>query len=150
MRGDKVSHQHWNVLCSIAQGRSEYGKYLQAVIEVGAELSFSHHFPQVAIGGGNKPNIHLNGTRASQPLELALLKRTQQLGLEVEGYLADFIKKERAFVGEFQPPQLTGNCTGKRAFLMAEELALQQTRGYGRAVELDERAIAARASLCSG
>src|SRR5215469_156968 len=150
MRGDKMAHQHRNVFDTIAEGRRANGKHLQAVIEVGAELFFSNHLSQVAIGGRNQPDVHLYGTRTAEPLALALLQRAQQLGLQLERHLAALVQEQRAFVRQLNPAQLTGNGAGKRTLLVAEELALQQARGDGRAIELDEGAIAARAQAVNG
>ena len=97
-KSNKVAHQHGNIAGAIAQRRREDGKHLQPVIEVGAELFFRHHLGQVAIGGGNQPHVHLDRPRSAEPLEFALLQGAQQLGLQVERHLADFVQKQRALV----------------------------------------------------
>ena len=45
---------------------------------------------------------------------------------------------------------MLGDGAGEGALLVAEELALQQARGDGRAVELDEGALPARAEIVDG
>ena len=47
-------------------------------------------------------------------------------------------------MGQFQPSDALRDGSGERALFVAEELALQQARGDGGAVEVDEGTLAAR------
>ncbi len=68
----------------------------------------------------------------------------QQLGLRADVHLADFVEKDRAVIGRLELADLLLRRSGERAFLMAEQLALQQRLGQGGAVETDERPLLAR------
>ena len=87
---------------------------------------------------------------AAEALDLLLLKRAQEFGLQVEGKLADFVEEERAFVGEFEAADLARDGAGEGAFLVAEEFAFDQAGGNGGAVDLDEGSFAARAEPVDG
>src|ERR1039458_7068436 len=58
--------------------------------------------------------------RAAQPLELALLQNAQQLGLQLQRDVADFVQKKRALVGQLEAPDLLADGARECALLMAE------------------------------
>ena len=88
----------------------------------------------------------LIGARAADALELALLEHAEQLGLGFGGHLADLVEEERAAVGQLEPADPPGDGAGEGALLVAEQLALDQPRGQGGAVDLDERLVRAPAA----
>src|SRR6185437_13114294 len=75
---------------------------------------------------------------------------TQQLGLCADGHLADFIEKDRAVVGGLELANLLLRRAGERAFLVTEQLTLQQRLGQRGTVETDEGAILTRAGVMDG
>ncbi len=83
----------------------------------------------------------------AQPLELALLQRPQQLGLQIQRHLSDFVQKNGAAIGRFELARPAGHRAGKCAAPMAEKLALQQRLRNRRAVHGDERLVAAIAGV---
>ena len=89
----------------------------------------------------------LQGRRAADPLELALLQDAQQLGLHGRRQLADLVEEQRAAVA---PARSGRGCwpvgPGEGAPLVAEQLALEQRLRQGRAVDRDEAARSARRS----
>ena len=80
----------------------------------------------------------------------ALLQHAQQLGLQLERQLADFVEEDGAVVGQLEPANLRAVGAGVGALLAAEQLALDQVGGEGGAVDGDERAVAARAAAMDG
>ena len=105
---------------------------------------------QVAIGGGDQAHIGADGARAAQALELALLQHAQQLGLQLERNLADFVEEHGAAVGQLEAADALRDGAGERALLVAEQFAFQQAGGNGGAVQLDEGALPARAEVVDG
>ena len=81
----------------------------------------------------------LIGCAAADALELALLEHAQQLGLGLEGHLADLVEEERAAVGQLEAADASVDGAGERALLVAEQLALDESGGQGGAVDLDQR-----------
>ena len=145
----------WRTRMGMSAARSRSGgaedrKDLEPVVEVAAELLFCDHFGQVAIGGGDEAHVDGDGPRAAQALDLPLLQRAQQLGLQVERHLADLVEKERALVRQLEAADLARDGAGERALFVAEELAFEQPGGNGRAIQLDEGALAARAQAMDG
>ncbi len=145
-----MAYQNRYVGGALAQRRRKDGKNLEPVKKIVAELFLSDHFSQVAIRRGDQPHVHVDGPRAAQPLDLALLQGAQKFRLQVERQLAHFVEEERAFVRQLQAAHLAHDGAGECAFLMAKELAFEQAGGDGGAIQLDKGALAARAQPVDG
>ena len=72
--------------------------------------------------------------------ELLLLQDAQQLGLQVERQLADFVKEGGAAIGHFDQAGLGGDGAGEGAFHVAEQLALHERADQGGTIDGNERA----------
>ena len=95
-------------------------------------------------------HVHLDGLRAAQALELLLLQHAEQLGLQLRRDVADLVEEQRPPVGQLESADFLADGAGEGALLVAEQLALQQPRGDGRAVELDEGPVSPRAQVVQG
>ena len=94
--------------------------------------------------GRDHPHVDANGLFAPEALELVVLKHLQQLGLELVVHIADFIEKDGALVGHLEHARLALESAGKRAALVAEQLALHKFGGQRGAIELEEGLAGAR------
>ena len=139
-----------NVLTPIAQRRYGDGKHVEPVVQVATETTLTDFLGQVAIGRRNDADVDVDGARAAEPFDLALLQHAEQLGLELERQLPDLVEEDRSAVGELETANLRRMRARKRAALAPEELALHQVRRQRRTVDDDERAIATRAALMNG
>ena len=92
----------------------------------------------------------LIGALPSNAFELLLLQGPQELDLHAHGNIADLVEKERAAIRELEAPELGLDCPGKRALLMAKELALEQRLGERSAVDLDEGPFLSLAAVVNG
>ena len=137
-------HQERDVLGALAERRELDREDAEAVVEVLAERLLADGLEQVAVGRGDDPDVDLARRRAADPVELALLQDAQQLGLGLGGELADLVEEDRAAVGQLEPAGAAGDRAGEGPLLVAEQLALDESRGQGRAVDLDERLVPAR------
>ena len=81
----------------------------------------------------------------SEPLDLALLEHAQHLGLGLRAHVADFVEEDRAAVGLLELADLLLGGAGERAFLVTEQLRLDQLLRNRRAVHLHEALAAAQA-----
>jgi len=86
----------------------------------------------------------------TDPLHRLLLQRPEHLGLGPEGHVPDLIQKERPPVGELELAPAPGDSPGERAFLVAEQLGLDQLIGDGGTVHLDEGPLATRGQGVDG
>src|SRR5262249_62040230 len=69
-------------------------------------------------------------------------RRPRVARLRLERHVTALLEEERPAVGGLELPFPGGHGAGERAALVAEELALDQLAGDGRAVHLDERLAA--------
>ena len=97
--------------------------------------------------GDNDSRVDLVALRAAEPLDPLVLEHAQELDLDVERQVTNLVEKDRRFVGELEAPDLARQRSGIGAFLPAEQLAFDQRRRDGRAVDADHGAAAAPAQL---
>src|ERR1017187_1690002 len=146
----EVAHQQRDVFAALAQRRDRDGKDVEAVIKVGAELALLDHEGEVAVGGGHQPGVGADGAGTAEALKFALLEDAQQLGLQLERDLSHFVEEHGAAMRQLKAADALGDGAGEGAFFVAKHLAFQQAGGNGRAVELDEGALAPRAEVVDG
>ncbi len=121
------------------QGRDMNREDIEAVIKILAEFSGPHVFFQVATGCGDDPDIDRERFVAPDPFESAFLKDAEEADLDRKGDVADFVKKERAAIGQFKPAFALLGGARKRPFFMTKEFAFNQIFGQGGAVDGDAR-----------
>src|SRR6266566_5236780 len=88
--------------------------------------------------------------RASETFELLLLDRTEELGLQFEWQIADFVEQQRAAVRRLKAPHSGCHRASKRTSLIPEHLALEQCGRNRRAVDRDKTMVPACARLMDG
>src|SRR4029077_14483560 len=96
---NKIVHEQRHVFTSITKWRDLDWENIQSVKQVFAKLVVADHAVQVAVRCSNQAHIDMCGSCASQTFKFPLLKRTQQLWLQVEADVADFVQKETAAIG---------------------------------------------------
>ncbi len=95
----KVADQKRDVLRPFAQRRDADRKYIQPIIQVRAELALGDKLIQVAVRRCDQTRVRSHGARRTKTFELALLQDAQELGLQLERYIADLVEKNRAAIG---------------------------------------------------
>src|SRR5215472_6585412 len=86
-------------------------------------------------------------TSAAQALELLFLQNAQQLGLEGQRQVTDFVQKESSGISHFEAADFLCDGPRKSTLLVSKQFALQEIEGYGSTVELYEWAAAACAEI---
>jgi hypothetical protein len=135
--------QFENVLAPIAQRRQRDLEHTQPVVQVLAELTALHRAVEIAVGRRDQPDIHLDQARAAEAHELTLLEHAQQLGLDGQCHLADFVEEQHAPVGLFDAAWLGGDGASKCPAFVAEQLRLEQLVRKRSAVDGDKGSMAA-------
>jgi hypothetical protein len=87
------------------------------------------------------------GPATSKSFEFLFLQNAEELGLQGEGHIADFIKKESPFVSQFEATNSLCDCARKSTPFMAKELTFEQVEGNRRTVQLDQGLAAAGARI---
>ena len=101
------------------------------------------HVVEVAVGRGDHAEIDLDGARAADRHDLALLQHAEQCGLRARRQVADLVEEQRAAVRRADQAGVVGLRAAERALLVAEQLALDEVLGQRAAVDRHERAVAA-------
>src|SRR5437867_506337 len=114
----EAPRQRKDVSRPIAQQRQSDGNHFQTVIEVFPKAALSNFMLQIAICGGNKPDVDGDGSRGSYTVDDPLLERAKKLGLNRKGEFADLVQKQCSSGSEFKLsfPQRVG--AGKGAAFM--------------------------------
>src|SRR5271155_656076 len=120
-------------------------KHVQAVEQITAEFLFFDRAGEVAIGSSDQAHVHVDGLRPPQTLEVLVLQYAQQLGLQLQRNLSNFVEQQRALVRQFEPTKLLAYRSGERSLFVSEQFAFQHSRWNGGAVYLDEVAFLAPA-----
>jgi len=122
----KVQGQLADVARALGQRWQPDRDHVQAVVQVLPKAPGLHFGRQVAVGGRHQAYIDLDFALAAQPHHGAFLQGAQQLGLQGQGQLPDFVQKNGATVCLLEPagPGLVG--PGEGTTLMAKQLRLEQ------------------------
>ena len=136
-----MRYQHLYVFLSLSQRRQRDRKDAQAVIQIGTKAALADRILQVAISGRDHAYVHLYRVAAADSFKLTFFKHAQELGLQVQRQLADFIEKERAAIRDLKTPAAFRVGSGERAALVAEQFALDERPRQRRTVHFDERMI---------
>lgn len=121
--------QFEGVALALAQRRQLDGKLRQPVVEVFAELAIADQQGEVTVGSGDDAYIDLVRVVAAERANLAFLQHAQQLGLERQGHVADFVEQQGSAIRGIEQPGTIALGTGKGALAVAEQLAFQQVSG---------------------
>jgi hypothetical protein len=87
---------------------------------------------------------------SSLPTRSTGLEYPEQLHLQVERHLGDFVEEERAVVGALEHATVPALGARERPALVTEQLAFHERGRDGAAVDRDERAVATAAEVVHG
>ena len=133
-RREKVLGERDDVGEAVTERRQRDRDDADPVVEVLAEASVADGGRQVAVGGGDDPDVDRDGAAADRGHD-ALLQRAQQLGLHGEIHVADLVEEQGAAVRLAKEAGTVGGGAGEGAADMAEEQAFEQLGGNGGAVD---------------
>src|SRR5262249_5635051 len=134
----------------LTEGRYRDREDVQAVVQIVTEAAPFDHPAEVPVRGGDQTDVDVDRPCPTETLELVLLQHAEELRLQLERDLAHLVEEERATVSELEPSDPLGDRAGERPPLVAEQLALEQARRDGGAVDLDEGPVAAPARIVDG
>ena len=117
----------------------------EPVVEVLAEPAGRHFRAQVAVGGGDDPDVDGNRPVRSEPPDGLLLQRAEDLDLGGQRELSDLVEEQRAAAGGFEVAGVGTYGAGECTPHVPEEQRLDETFRQRAAVDLLERAAAAAA-----
>src|SRR5689334_6617136 len=143
-RGE-VPREWGDVVFALAQGRQRDDHDIDTIEQVFPKSAGAHFRLEVTRGGDEHARIDAAGLLVSDPADLALLQHAQQLRLQTQRQLADFVQQDRAPARGLEQTGLVHTRAGERAAHMTEQLRLEQRLRDRRAIDPDERLAPARA-----
>ena len=105
---DEMLREHQDVVGAFAKRRNRDRKHRQPEVQVFAELTRRDGGLQMPIGRRDDADVHLQRDRAADALEPLFLQGPQDLRLQRQRQIADFVEKQRAAVGHLELPGLAG------------------------------------------
>src|SRR6266404_5857001 len=124
---DEVPHEIRNVCFPFAERGQRNGENIQPIVQILSKLTVSHQLPQISVARNNDTNIDARRTGATYRLEFTLLEHTEQLGLEFQWHVSNFIEKQRATIRQRKAADVRTNGTRESPAFMSEEFALEMT-----------------------
>ena len=131
--------QRHDVLFAFPERRQGDVDGVDAVVEVLAEPSLPDQCRQIHIGRADQPDVHRNRLCAAHPYHAPVLDDPQQLGLQVQRDVADFIQEQRPAVGLLELAYVIGMRIGESALHMAEQFAFKQRLRDGAGIHRHHR-----------
>jgi hypothetical protein len=142
---EQVLRQLVQIRQALAQRRQPDRKHAQAAVQIRSETPMGDQLLEVDGAGGDQPQVDLDEAVRSQRLDLLVLQHAQQLRLQRQRQIADFVQEQRPAVGQFE---LAVACVsigaGERAGRDPEKLGLEQRIGHRGQGNADERTVGAR------
>ena len=116
-----------DVLDALAKGRHLDRHHREAKVEIVTERAASGRF-FVELAGRRREDAHVagHGLGAADAPELAGLEHAQELGLEVERELSDFVEEDGAAGRALEGARARRYRAGQRAALVPEDLTLDE------------------------
>ena len=119
--------------------------HIDPEIQIFPKLLLFDQSDQILMGGRYDTDVHIHGPMIPHPFDLFVFQHPQQLDLDGQRDIADFIQKDRAAVRRFKTSLAMPIGPGKSPFDVAEQLAFQKGGIQGGAVELHVRSAFALA-----
>ena len=135
----EIIEQQHHVARAIPQRRQGDFDGIEAEQQIGAKPPFVGQRRCRHVGCRDDPHIEALRPVAAHRRYLALFKRGQQLGLQRQRQIADFIEKQRPAIGGLEPPDAVGPRVGEGALHMAEQFRIEQAFGDRAQIDRQKR-----------
>jgi hypothetical protein len=122
-------YQKRDVFPALAQGRQVQRRYAQPVEKVLPEVPVRRHLTEIAICGGDDPNIDFAWAVFTDDVHLIFLHHSQNLFLELRLEIADFVEENGSSVGGFEFAALAGGGAGESSLAVSEEFRFSNVSG---------------------
>src|ERR1035437_1101646 len=139
-----------NVRGVVAQRRHLDVEDVESVEEVPTQLAAGHRLLRVLVGRCDYAHVNRCFGFAPEAAQPAVFQHAEQLGLCGGWHLANLVEQQRSLFRKFETAGASLDCSGERALLVAEDLALDQGRWDCRAVNRDKGLRASGAEVVQG
>ena len=142
-RLEEMLSQDGDVSFACTQWRQADGKHIEAIKQVEPKPVGVHRLLQVLVRRGDDPHLDRDVTVSTDALDGSVFQHFEQLGLQLELEVPDFVEEQGATVRQLDLALFRCSRTGERAFLVTEQFGLDQGRRNRRTVDTDERPLTA-------
>ncbi len=139
---EEILGQFGNVLGVLAQGR-HLDADPQPIEQVVAEASFLDFAVQLAVGGGYHADIDSDRVIGPQGAKAPRFQDAQQLGLALQGQLANLVQEQGPLVGQLEVTGTGPVGPGEGPFFMTEQLGLGHGGDDGGTVDRHQGSLTA-------
>ena len=146
---EEVVDEAGNLVASLAERWNAKTDDVEPVEEILAKAVVAHEQLEIGVGGCDDADVHRE-RRFAERRDLARFEEPQELGLEVEAELADFVEEERPVSGAPDQAGVVAVGARERTAAMAEQLAFEHFARHRGAVEGDERLLRAGRKAMDG
>src|SRR5689334_23725435 len=134
----EVARQQRDVALALAKRRHGDREDAQAIVEVLPQDALAQRGRDRSIGRRDDEHVGRDRALAAHAEERLRFEHAQELRLQRRRHLGDLVEEERAAAGALEVALVLLRRAGEAAALVAEELALDQVRRDGAAVEREE------------
>src|SRR4029078_5342692 len=131
MRRGKLTHEfsyeQRNVIRSLTKRRKINAQHVQAIIQIRPERSFLDQSSERLIRRSDNTNVDFDRRRSTNTRDFSILENPQQLHLCCRRNCTDLVEKKSSVVRQFESAEPALSSTGECAFLVTEELALDES-----------------------
>src|SRR5947209_4613371 len=121
----EMVRQKIDVFAAVAQRRQVNLNGIQTEEQVLTKAPGSRFRIDVGIGCRQDPHVHAACGRGANTLKISRFQDAQELRLQVQRNVGNFVQKQCAAVGKLESPHAIGARIGERAFHVPKELALK-------------------------
>jgi hypothetical protein len=136
---EKLVRQLFDVPHSLAERWQMDRDDGQPIVEILAKLVVGERFLGVLVRRRHNTDVDVDLLPATKASHLPRLQRAQELHLNVGRHLGDLVEEHRSAVRELEGALLLVRGPGECAFLVTEQLVLEDIFRKSRAVEREER-----------
>jgi len=134
----EMSREEEDVGAALAQRRQMDREHIETVKEILAKSARFHQLPEIAVGGGDDPDIGVARFAFPEALEFMVLEEAQEFDLHQRAQIADLVEHQCAAMGQFEAAGLVLDRPGEGAPGVAEEFAFKQRFRQRGAVQFDQ------------
>ena len=146
----EIFGQQADVLGALPQRRKLNAHDIEPVEQILAERFFGDFLLEIVVRRRDDAHVGLERFIAADAGEFAFLQHAQDLSLQGQRHVADFVEKQRAAIALLEAAHPRAGGAGEGALFVAEELALEQMLRDGRAIDGDEPLRAPLAVVVNG
>jgi hypothetical protein len=143
-------HDDVEVVSALGERRDVEVEDVQPVQQIRPKLSPSRARFDVEVSGGHDSCLKRQILHGADGPEAGRADRAEELRLLLERKVADLIEEERSVGGFLELSADPPARARERAFLVSEQLGLEERRWHGRTVDRHERASASGADFMKG